>query len=358
MQLPLRTLLPVAVLLLCSCASGASTTRPAAPTASPAAPSVSPAAPAAAAPAAPKAAHICHPKASFVSFTSLGVPEDEHPADLLSTDDYDYVLFEPARLLRLSREAGKVKVEMVLGQVGTHWKAIALDPVDGSVWVGTDEFTLVRVSPSLRQTKVPLQRVTGTGGFVRLVVARDAIYAAPACAAEAVWRIDRAGKILGSAFLVMRDPDQPLPSSMVCSNVRLDRDPEGHVVAWDSQKLHRADQGVWSEVDSGVFASLPDSRVLKGVDVGTANEQWYFNGAAGLFLWKGQPVFLGSPTIHNLGKGSDTILLVPRAGQAHELIESCFGASVLRVASTPSRYAALIRKGIILGDFATAPDLP
>jgi hypothetical protein len=351
-----RSLLSLPLVLLCSCASA-----PASP-AAPAAPAASHAAPAApAAPAPPKAAHICHPKARFVSFTSLGVPEEERAVDLVSTDDYDYVLFAPARLLRLSRDADQVKVEMVLGEQGgtaAHWQAIALDPLDGSVWVATDDFTLVHVLPSLRRTKVPLQRVAGTGGFVRLVVARDSIYAAPACAGEAVWRIDRAGKILGAAFPLVRDPDQPVPSSLVCSNVRLDRDPEGHVVAWDSMQLHRANEGVWSAVDSGVFAALPDSRVLKGVEVGTANEQWYFNGAAGLFLWKGQPVFLGSPTIRNLGKGADTILLVPRAGQAHELIETCFGASIFRVASTPSRYAALTRKGIVLGDFATAPDLP
>jgi hypothetical protein len=336
----------ISALLLSACASAP---PPAAPPAPPAAP------------APPKAAHICHPKASFVSFTSLGVPETEHAVDLASTEDHDYVLFSPARLLRLSRGAGQVKVEMVLGETGRQWKALALDPVDGSVWVATDEFTLVHISPSLRQTKVQLQRVAGTGGFVRLVVARDAIYAAPACAEDAVWRIDRAGKILSSAFPVVRDPGEPMPTSMECSYVRLDRDPEGRVVAWDSQarKLHRADDaGVWSEADGGVFAALPDSHVLKGVDLGTSNEQWYFNGAAGLFLWKGQPVFLGSPTIRNLGKGSDTILLVPRAGQAHDLIETCFGASVLRVASTPSRYAALIRSGIVLGDFATAPDLP
>ncbi len=159
----------------------------------------------------------------------------------------------------------------------------------------------------------------------------------------------------------MRDPDEPVPPSLACSQVRLDRDPEGRVVAWDwhERKLHRADeQGVWSDADGGVFAALPDSHVLKGVDVGTASEQWYFDVAAGLFLWKGQPVFLGSPTIRNLGKGSDTVLLVPRAGKPYELIETCFGASIFRVASTPNRYAALTRNGIVLGDFATAPDLP
>ncbi len=121
-----RSLLSLPLLLLCSCAS-APTASPAAP-APPAAPRAAPAA--AAAPAAPKAARICHPKARFVSFTSLGVPEEERAIDLASTEDHDFVLFAPARLLRLSREAGQVKVEMVLGATGSHWKAIALDPLD------------------------------------------------------------------------------------------------------------------------------------------------------------------------------------------------------------------------------------
>jgi len=308
------------------------------------------------------AAHICHPKASFVSFESLGVPGSERAIDLASTDDYDYVLFAPARLMRLSRREGAVKVEMVVGETGTAWKALTLDPLDGSVWVATEEFVLVHVLPSLRKDKVPLQRVAGTGGFVRLVAARDALYAVPTCADDGVWRIDRTGKILSSAFPVVRDAAEPVAASQLCSRVRLDRDPDGNVVAWDwrERKLYRVDaHGTWTEADGGIFASLPDARTLKGVDVGSRGEQWYFTGAAGLFLWKGKPVFLGAPTIRALGRGgADTVLLVPEPGGAREVIEGCRGASILRVATTASRYAALAHGGIVLGELADAPDLP
>jgi hypothetical protein len=336
-------LVPSALMLLCSCASTPSAAKQEARQEAPAAP------------------HICHPKASFVTFVSLGVPESERALDLVSTDDYDYVLFAPARLLRLSRLQGQVRVEMLVGNSGERWKALALDPLDGSVWVATEEFILVHVSPSLQVTRVPLQRVAGSGGFVRLVAARDAIYAAPTCADDGVWRIDRTGKILASAFPAARDSDQPKLMAQLCSRVRLDRDPEGNVVVWDWQErqLHRVDEGgVWSQVDAGVFATLPDTRALKGIDVGSLKEQWYFSGAAGLFLWKGRPVFLGTPTIRNLGRGADTVLLVPAPGGARELIETCHGAALSRVASTPNRYAALIGSGIVLGDMATAPDLP
>ena len=95
------------------------------------------------------------------------------------------------------------------------------------------------------------------------------------------------------------------------------------------------------------------------MDVGSRGEQWYFTGAAGLFLWKGKPVFLGAPTIRSLGRGgADTVLLVPEPDGAREVIEGCRGASILRVATTASRYAALAHGGIVLGDLADAPDLP
>jgi hypothetical protein len=303
--------------------------------------------------------HICQPQARFVTFASLGVPAAEKPIDLVSTPEYDYVLFAPARLLRLSRLAGQVKVEMVVGDAGAPWQALGLDPVDGSVWIASEEFTLVHVLPSLHMTKVPLQRVAGSGGFVRLVVGSDAIYAAPTCANDAVWRIDRAGKILGSAFTTTRDPNVPIDAAS-CSAIRLDRDPDGHIVAWDGQRqqLQRVDEhGVWTEVDGGVYASLPDARRLKGVDVGSSNEQWYFSRAAGLFLWKGLPVFLGAPTVRNVGRGTDTVLLVPAPGGARELIEGCYGSSIVRIAATAERYAAITANGIVLGEFSSAADL-
>jgi hypothetical protein len=342
----------LAMLALCSCASN--------PVPAPVAPGAAPTA--AAAPARGAATtHLCGANAQYVTFASLGVPQAERPVDLVTTDDADYVLFAPARLVKLTREEGKVKLQTIVGDPGQSWQTMALDPIDNTLWVATGEFVLVHVSPSLHQQTVPLQRVAGSGGFVRLVVATDAIYAAPACASDAVWRIDRNGKVLAASFPLEADLSRPQDDfAQQCARVRLDRDPEGHVVAWDWHKkaLFRVDdQGAWHDVNGGVFATLPDPRVLTGVDVGGGGEQWYFTGAAGLFLWKGRPVFLGQPTIHNIGTGADTVLLVPQGETARELIEACHGASIQRVATTPHRYAALLRGGIVLGDLAGAPDL-
>ncbi|MBV8200814.1 MAG: hypothetical protein JOZ15_09350, partial [Acidobacteria bacterium] len=92
----MKILLAALALLLGACASGPAP-----------APRESAATPAAAPP--PTAAtHICNPQARFVTFASLGVPEGEHAIDLVSADDYDYLLFAPARLVRLSLRAGKV----------------------------------------------------------------------------------------------------------------------------------------------------------------------------------------------------------------------------------------------------------
>lgn len=333
----------------------------------------SPPAPAGAAPAQAAAqtprppqspAIICGPQARYVTFASLGAPASERAVDLASAGDHDYLLFAPARLVRISREGERVKAETVLGDAAVPWTAMALDPLDGSAWIATAEFALVHVSPALQATRVPIQHVAGTGGFVRLVAAPDALYAMPQCADDAVWRLDRTGKVLGSAFPAPRpdaDPAAAPALDELCSRVRLDRDTDGRVVAWDwrRQELFRADErGAWSKVDPGIFASLPNPRSLRGVAVGSSAEQWYFSGAAGLFLWKGRPVFLGMPTIRNTGRGTDTVLLVPGPDGARELVEDCHGAAILRVAATPDRYAALTRNGIVLGDFATAPDLP
>ena len=53
-----------------------------------------------------------------------------------------------------------------------------------------------------------IQRVAGEGGFDGIRVTRDAIYASPVCAKEAVWRLDRQGKVIGSEFPIADRPAQ------------------------------------------------------------------------------------------------------------------------------------------------------
>lgn len=320
--------------------------------------------------APPRVSLICNGQAIAARFDDLGVPKGEEPLAVALGKDVAYVLFKPARLLRVTRKEGKVQAEMALGKPEESWTALAVDPLDGAVWLASDHLSLLRISPEWKSRAVKVQKVQGNGSFQRLVLAPDAIYAAPACAETAVWRIDRDGNVLATAFPAA--PPDPAAGGapmkleeLRCSAVRLERDADGRVLAWDPHRktLHRSDdKGVWTASTPGVFQSvqeaLPDENVVTGVAVGKRDEQWYVKGGPrDLFWWKGRPVFLGPITSRSAG-GHETVLLVPQQDGIREVIESCHGATIRSIATTPTQYAAITWEAIVFGDFATAPDLP
>jgi hypothetical protein len=368
----------VATLLLASCLP-LSCATPATP---PAAPPAAQAAVPAAAPPAPRSVTsnvICHPGAHQAVFAQLGVPGDERPVDLAMAGPYVYVLFEPARLLRVklpgAGESG-LQVQMQIGR-GETWKAMDVDPRDGSVWIASDHFVLRHMSPQGGvAAAVPVQKVAGEGGFSQLLAAADALYAMPACADDGVWRIDRQGKILGSAFhydpeqdaAAAREPGSPgLRAVGRCGRAYLMHGRGGAVLARDFRGAVRAadGQGNWRPVEDPIFAQ-PAGGALTGVDVGGASERWYFSGGRQLFYWKDRPAFLGSWTMSaRAGKGgrplADTVVVVPGPGSAgdfRELMETCQGQHILKVATTADRYAAITGLRLIYGELGAAPDLP
>jgi hypothetical protein len=231
---------------------------------------------------------------------------------------------------------------------------------------------LYQIKADGQMSTVKLQRkIEGEGGFSGLVVARDAIYAQPTCADTAVWRLDRSGRLLGTAFDAPADAagneDQVYQTGNkslgACSTVRLERDEQGQILAWD--RLKRAayqvdDQGNWAPTQSRVFAHFQEMGPelgLKGVDVGEKSEQWYFPGVGGnLFFWKGRPVFVGNYTIKERGRGADTVLFLP--GEGREVLMTCNGFAVRRVAADSTGYTAVTDRFLILGEMASAPDLP
>lgn len=349
-----------ALLLLSSCASAPAPSQPG---------SASPA------PKPSKISLLCGESARMVRFETMGVPADERPTAVAMDSRHIYVLF-PSRLLRIPQGQERFQAEMTIGRGDDLWVSMDIDPVDGSVWISTDRFVLRRISPEWKNEKIEIQKVSGEGGFEDIRVARDALYASPICAKDAVWRIDRTGKILGSAFPVpeRKVGDDPLNASRLgCSNIKLEHDAEGNLVAWDQEegKVFRVDdQGAWTEADPGFFKTVRlHEPTAKGLDVGSASERWYISGLVDdLFYWKGRPVFLGpiaTSSETNLGMGSgpigigvDTVLILPEAGGARDVIHGCAGAHIFDVATTPERYAAITEKALILGDLATAPDLP
>ena len=313
---------------------------------------------------------LCAEGARYVSYDKLGVPSQEYPTSVALTRGNAWVLF-PQRLVRIGRGGEQVDVGMHVAPLEERWVEIDVDPLDESVWVVSEtKLDLYKVSPDGHMSTVKLQhKVEGTGGFSGLVVGRDAIYAQPTCADMAVWRLDRSGKLLGTALEAPKKTESDEPVVMQpgepdrhCYSVRLERDADGRILAWDPKA--RAtwqvdDQGVWTRSDSRLFAAAGEpggTLALKGVDIGEKTEQWYFaNGLGRLFYWKGRPVFLRSRTMKERAKGNDTVLYVPGDG---ELIMPCHGSTLWNVATDATGYAAITDRFLVLGDMASAPDLP
>lgn len=317
---------------------------------------------------------LCHDAARAVRFDKIGVPAGEWPVDVALSPRSIWVLFEGGRLVQLSRGGEKLEVQMRF-LPGAGWSKLDVDPLDGSVWASSlASLNLHRISPDGQVSVVKLQRkVEGAGGYSGLVVGRDAVYAQPTCAEAAVWRLDRSGKLLGTAFKVPEKPREEMMVSLegsrpgqTCYSLRLERGAEGQILAWDreTRTTHQVDaEGNWSPSDSTLFANLKEwgdsSLPLKGVDVGESSEQWFFTGVSGgLFFWKGQPVFLGSQTSKEKSLGNDTVLYVPRENGPRELLMACNGFPVRDVATDATSYVALTEKFLILGELAGAPNLP
>jgi len=325
----------------------------------------------------PRVSLLCHQGTTAARFEELGVPHGEAPQGVVLSGDTTYVLFRPGRLMRLTRKEGKIQAQMALSKPGETWSAMDVDPVDGSLWlVSVRDLALRNISSDWKTKTVKLQKVEGDGGFLRVLAAPDALYVTPTVAEKGVWRISRDGKVLGTEFPRAErkadsqepelDPSEPMRTEdLLFLPIRLERDETGRIFAWDPkrQTVHQVDaEGHWTPVEDApvtkVSFSLPGTSVVKGIDVGGQDEQWYLAGLPReLFYWKGHPVILGSSTSNRLGK-NDTLLLVPKADGVHEVMETCYGASIVGVATTPERYAAYTWNAIIFGDFAGAPDLP
>jgi hypothetical protein len=316
---------------------------------------------------------LCHEGARAVRFDKMGVPDGEQPVDVALTRGFTWVLFDSGRVLQLSRGGERLAVQMRFLPVKAEIGAIAVDPLDDSVWVVShSSVNLYQITADGQMSTVKLQRkIEGEGGFSGLVVARDAIYAQPTCADTAVWRLDRSGRLLGTAFNsppanAAEEVYQPGNRAQnTCSSVRLERDEQGHILAWDRLKktaYQVDDQGSWAPTQSRVFAHFKEmgrDLGLKGVNVGEKSEQWYFPGVGGnLFFWKGRPVFVGNYTAKERARGNDTVLYLPGEDASREVLMPCNGFAVRRVAADATGYSAVTDRFLILGDLASAPDLP
>jgi hypothetical protein len=317
----------------------------------------------------PRVSLICHEGTTAARFDEMGVPGGEFPRAVALSGETTYVLFAPGRLMRITRKEGAIQAQMAISKAGETWSAMDVDPADGSLWlVSEHELALQNISPDWKAKTFKLQKVEGNGGFSSVLVAPDALYVTPTSAEKAVWRISRDGNVLGTEFtLAPRAPDSTEPMTteeLLSLPIRLERDEAGRIFAWNPRlrSVHRVDQeGHWAPVEDPLVTKIwnpPSATVVTMLDAGERNERWYLSGGPRtLFYWKNQPVFLGPVTYDKLGQ-NDTLLLVPKADGVHEMMETCYGASIGGIAANRERYAAYTGSAIIFGDFAGAPDLP
>lgn len=310
---------------------------------------------------------LCGEGAAFLSFEKLGVPKDARPVELVKIGPRIWILFEPARLVRIDRHGEAADIGVRLAGEGEHWSSLALDPLDGSLWLAAqDRLALWHYEAAGTLRLVPLQKVEGEGGFYDLAAGPAGLFVEPTAAEHQLWRVGRDGKVLATDFPA--PPVDPAHFDPVSAQgggaqgepgesrgqVRLEHDADGAVLAWFPAKneVYRADAaGRWSPVDPKIFASGPDEPV-RGVDVGTKNEHWYVNGRGALFYWKGTPVFLGSHSMLERQGKTGTVFHFPGG---RELFEGCNGWFIFDVATDESGYAALTNRGVVIGDFAAAP---
>lgn len=311
---------------------------------------------------------LCGEGAAFLSFEKLGVPKDARPVELVKIGPRIWLLFEPARLVRIDRHGEAADIGVRLGAEGENWSSLALDPVDGSLWLAArDRLVLWHYEAGGTLRAVPIQNVDGEGGFSDLAVGRSGLFVEPTSADHAVWRIGRDGKVLSTDFpLPPADPARldalagwvspgVGEAGSPMGEVRLEQEADGGVLAWlvGRNELYRADAaGQWAPVAPGVFSS-GTAETVRGADVGARGERWYVNGRGALFYWKGTPVFLGSHAMLERQGKVGTLYLFP---EGRDLFESCNGWFILDVATDESGYAALTDRGLVVGDFAAAPE--
>jgi hypothetical protein len=149
------------------------------------------------------------------SLADLGLPEGSRPVDLALGKDTVWLLFEPALLVGLPREATELApvaipefgaieemADLIAGPAGAKWSALTVD-WDGTVWIVSAEGAgLWRKPPGRRPqaVRLPAAPAPRRGGFRDVLAGRGSVWLAPACADSAAWRLAPSGKLLGTAF--------------------------------------------------------------------------------------------------------------------------------------------------------------
>jgi hypothetical protein len=311
---------------------------------------------------------VCGPATRKLAWSELGVPKGAMPVDLALGPDAVWVLFEPTFLLRAARAAGADDEPLFISppQEGETWSAVDVDPADGSVWLARrDAYEALQVVDGGAR-RVRLERVTGDGGLVELVVGGETLHTTPFCADHALWSFDRQGGGLKASFEAPAgeglevDNTRFINMANACPRVHLARDAGGRLTAFDpfDVRLHRLGEDGWEEA-GGPFDLQPPSRytdvsTLRQERVGPEQAGRYLPDVVrGLTFLAGRPVLIGSPVMSDRGGNrvgmEGTVLYRLEDDVLVPAFERCDGDVLLDLESDATGHAAATERSLIVG---------
>lgn len=287
-------------------------------------------------PPIPRSNRICGVQVGrTVELAELGLPEGSRPVDVALGRDTVWLLFEPALLVGLPRQAtehapvaipefGAVEemADLIHGPAGAAWSALTVD-WDGTLWiVSATRPGLWRKPPGRRPEAV---RLTATpamrqGGFRDVLAGRGSVWTAPACADSAVWRLAPSGKLLGTAL-------DGAPGS--CPVASFERDWSGAVWALrpDVGALFQLGPGqAWQPAGAATAPPAPPPSGSEAID------SWFF--------WGAEPFGLAGD-----GTEEGTFLYRNVEGRVEALREDCgAGNALVGVAGDERGWVVLTRQ--------------
>lgn len=366
----LAPLLAVTLALLAGCAA------PAPPAARPAPPpqaELETKPPAPAAPEAPevKVSLLCDPAVRRIAFPSIGIPLHTRILDIALTPDRVWLLVDQHHIVEVGRSPEQATFRMITGKEDATWDALDVDPRDGSLWiVSLLRLELIHLIPDGKSTVVRLSGVEGEGGFRDVLVDEEGVYVVPTCAEDALWRVDRGGKVLERAFhregeepLTLRTeftPEEGQGSVFGCQPVSLARDLSGRITAFDgvTRTFYRHDSADWAPLLEIPDPELPAGGVRvdnPGTEQATWAPGWGASGnALGFFFLGEEPVF--QPEMDIEKSKSQTVIKYLRPGtegltQAFERCKPSSWFAPPLVVSDRHGYVSSLDNQLILGTF-------
>lgn len=252
---------------------------------------------------------ICDPAVRKIPFPSIGIPLHSSPLDIALTEDRVWLLVNQQQIVEVGRKPEQATFRTIAAQEGAYWDAMAVDPLDSTLWVvSLTRLELIHLIPGGRSEVVRIPKLEGEGGFRDVLVDEEGVYVVPTCAEHALWKVDRKGKVLDQAFkregeevpLTLRTeftPEEGQGSVTGCLPVSLARDLSGRVTVFDgvARTFYRQESGSWTPV-----LEIPDPDLPAGgvrVDhPGTEDAVWQpgwggAGNALGFFFLGEEPVF-------------------------------------------------------------------